>query len=126
VGGYFDAEVIAQAGLRTQSYPSQTPQELRQRIENGGAMLVDVRALTEFQGAHIPGAKHHFLGGLPRAMPHIDGMRPFIVHCQGGGRSAIAASLLQRAGFDVTNMSGGFNAWIQAGLPVARQEAVFV
>jgi hydroxyacylglutathione hydrolase len=39
--------------------------------------------------------------------------------CQGGSRSAIAASLLQAAGFtDVVNMKGGMDAWRESGLEV--------
>lgn len=118
VGGYFDAEAVRQAGLRTQSYPSRTPQELRSSIERGEATLFDTRALTEYRAKHIPGGEHHFLGQLPRELPDIDRSQPIIVQCQGGGRSAIAASLLQRAGVDVINMAGGIKAWQAAGLPV--------
>lgn len=117
VAGYFDAEAVRKAGLRTQSYTSRTAQELRPRIERGEAVLFDTRALTEFQAERIRGAEHHFLGKLPRELEGIDRLKPIIVQCQGGGRSAIAASLLQRAGFDVTNMKGGLNAWLAAGLP---------
>jgi hydroxyacylglutathione hydrolase len=46
------------------------------------------------------------------------------VHCQGGARSAIAASLLQAEGVsDVLNLAGGFNEWRAAGLPVEAQQA---
>ncbi|MBX3449117.1 MAG: MBL fold metallo-hydrolase [Planctomycetaceae bacterium] len=119
VGGYFGV----QAGLRTQSYVSLAPQELQPRIEHGEATLLDVRALTEFQAGHIPGAEHRFLGKLPREIENINRSKPVVVQCQGGGRSAIATSLLQRAGFDVTNMSGGLNAWKAAGLPVVGLQA---
>jgi rhodanese-related sulfurtransferase len=34
-----------------------------------------------------------------------------------GGRSAIAASILQKAGFDVINMNGGYEMWQMSGLP---------
>jgi len=41
-----------------------------------------------------------------------------VVHCKGGYRSSIAASLLRRAGFrDIANLTGGFDAWKTAGLP---------
>jgi rhodanese-related sulfurtransferase len=44
------------------------------------------------------------------------------VHCKGGYRSAVAASLLRRAGFQqVVNVTGGFDAWKAAGLPVAQE-----
>jgi len=40
-----------------------------------------------------------------------------VVHCKGGYRSSIAASLLRRAGFrDIANLIGGFDAWKTSGL----------
>jgi rhodanese-related sulfurtransferase len=48
----------------------------------------------------------------------LDHDRPIAVHCKGGYRSAIAASLIQRAGFEnVMNVIGGFDAWRACGLP---------
>ena len=38
----------------------------------------------------------------------------------------MAASILQRAGFDVVNMQGGYQAWVEAGLPVVRETATAV
>ena len=47
--------------------------------------------------------------------------QPLVTQCQTGGRSAIAASLLRRAGFeDVSNLTGGYGAWELAGLPIER------
>ncbi len=123
VKGFFDAQAVQQAGLRTQSYRSCTPQELQPRIESGEVTLLDVRALTEYQAGHISGAEHRFAGKLLREMEAIDRRKPIVVQCQGGGRSAIAASLLQRAGFEVTNMAGGLHAWSLAGLPLVKSAA---
>lgn len=118
VCGYFDAAAVQASGLRTESYRSESPQQLRQRIESGEVKLLDVRAETEFQEGHISRSEHRFLGKLLREVDAIDRSQPVVAQCQAGGRSAIATSILQRAGFDVTNMSGGFNAWVAAGLPV--------
>lgn len=120
VCGSFDADAVRAAGLRTESYRSDTPQQLNEQITAGTVKLLDVRAATEFQEGHIAGAEHRFLGKLLREVESIDRSRPVVVHCLAGGRSAIATSILQRAGFDVTNMSGGYNAWLAAGLPVTR------
>ena len=50
--------------------------------------------------------------------------RPVIVHCAGGYRSSIAASLLARAGVrDVSELAGGIAAWDQAHLPVEGASA---
>ena len=121
VGGHFDATAVREAGLSLESYRSATPQQLRPRIEGGEVKLLDVRAFTEFHEGHLPGAEHRFLGKLLRDINGLDKSKPMVAQCLGGGRSAIATSILQRAGFDVTNMQGGFQAWVQAGLPVERE-----
>ncbi|MDA0660526.1 MAG: rhodanese-like domain-containing protein [Planctomycetota bacterium] len=123
VCGSFDASAVSAAGLRTESYRSLPPKQLRNSIERGEVKLLDVRAETEFHEGHIAGAEHHFLGKLLREMETIDRSRPVVAQCQAGGRSGIATSILQRAGFDVTNMLGGFQAWVEARLPVTREHS---
>jgi hydroxyacylglutathione hydrolase len=126
VGGFFDAAAIKADGLRTESYQSATPVELRASIDEGDVTLIDVRAATEFHAEHIAGAEHRFLGTLLRNIDSISNDKPVVVQCLAGGRSAIAASILQRAGFDVINMQGGYQAWVAAGLPVVRETAAAV
>lgn len=121
VRGVFDTAAVKASGLQTESYHSATPEQLRARLGSGEARLLDVRAATEFREAHIPGAEHRFVGKLLREIPTIDRSHPVVVQCLGGGRSAIASSILQRAGFDVTNMSGGYRAWVAANLPVTKE-----
>lgn len=121
VRGAFDATAVQTSGLPMESYRSATPEQLRTHIETGEAKVIDVRAATEFREGHIPGAEHRFLGNLMRDVSSMDRSRPVVVQCLGGGRSAIAASILQRAGFDVTNLSGGYRAWVAANLPVSKE-----
>lgn len=122
VGGYFDAAAVRESGLRAESYSSATPKQLRPGIESGELRLLDVRAATEFQEGHIPGAEHRFLGRLLREIDGISRSQPIVAQCLGGGRSAIATSILQRAGFDVTNMQGGYRAWVDARLPITQND----
>jgi hydroxyacylglutathione hydrolase len=85
--------------------------------------VVDVRGANEWAGGHLPGAVHIPLGYLGDRAGEIPAGRPIVVQCQAGGRSAIAASVLERLGFDnVTNLSGGINAWAAAGLPVEGEQ----
>jgi hydroxyacylglutathione hydrolase len=126
VRGFFDADAVKANGLRTESYRSATPVELRARIEDGDVTLIDVRAATESHAGHIPGAKHRFLGTLLRNIESISKDKPVVTQCLAGGRSAIAASILRRAGFDVINMQGGYQAWVAARLPVAQDTAAAV
>lgn len=114
--GYFDAAAVQRDGLRQQSYPSIPADQLRSIVESGQVQVIDVRASTEYQEGHLQGAEHRFLGGLMRSIGELDRSQQVVVHCLAGGRSAIAASILQRAGFDVINMQGGYRAWLDAGL----------
>lgn len=83
------------------------------------AKVVDVRARSEWDAGHIVGASHRFLGTLVDETRDLPRDEPVAVHCAGGSRSAIAASLLEANGFtNVTNLRGGFGAWKSANLPV--------
>jgi hydroxyacylglutathione hydrolase len=117
VQGYFDIKAADVQKQFTEAYASATPKELAGRIKDGAVQLVDVRAATEFHEGYIENAQNQFLGKLMRELDQIDKSKPIVVQCLAGGRSAIGASILQRAGFDVTNMTGGYKAWIESGLP---------
>lgn len=84
--------------------------------------VIDVRRRAEWDEGHISGAVHWYLGDLLNLTRDLPRDTPLAVHCQGGTRSAIAASLLQAQGFtNVANMTGGYEAWLAAGLPVASE-----
>jgi hydroxyacylglutathione hydrolase len=86
--------------------------------EAGHIQIVDVRRQAEFDEAHIHGAKLLPLNKLESMLAQLNRDQPVAVHCKGGYRSAIAASLVQRAGFEnVLNVIGGFDAWRACGLP---------
>ena len=86
-----------------------------------GGVILDVRSQAEWDAGHIPGAEHVPLGSLPDRLDALRADRPIVVHCQGGGRSAVAASLLAASGVkDVANLAGGFAEWSSTGLPVER------
>jgi hydroxyacylglutathione hydrolase len=123
IGGYFDPAKVTQADLRTESFGSATPDELKDRIAGGQVSLIDVRRETEWAEGHVDVAEHHFLGRLRDSIPNIDKSKPIVTQCRTGKRSAIAASLLQAAGVkDVINMTGGMMQWKQSGLPVVKDE----
>ena len=83
--------------------------------------VIDVRGDAEWREGHIPGATHVFLGDLETTAKDLPRDTPIVAVCQGGTRSAIAASLLRRKGFsDVHNFPGGFDAWKRAGKPVEK------
>jgi hydroxyacylglutathione hydrolase len=122
VRGYFDRAAIANAGLACESYQNSSPTELAPRIEAGEVALIDVRSDAEWHAGRIAQANHEFLGRLPDTVFEISNGKPVVTQCQSGARSAIAASILQAAGVDVINMTGGMSAWKAAGLPFVTSE----
>jgi hydroxyacylglutathione hydrolase len=89
------------------------------RASNGkNPQIIDVRSPDEWSHGHIPGARHIPLASLPDRIGEIDGSRPVVLQCRGGGRSAIATSLLMSRGIsDVSNLIGGYDAWAAQRLP---------
>ena len=123
VGG-FDRNQLQASGLATEVYMSSQPSELASSITNRKVQLLDVRSNEEWQEGHIAQADHCFLGRLPSLLEQFQPDDKLVVQCQLGGRSAIAASVLQAAGFkNVVNMAGGYAAWKAAGLPSVKTEA---
>ncbi|HEY2170472.1 MAG TPA: rhodanese-like domain-containing protein [Candidatus Angelobacter sp.] len=118
--GFLQGGVAAwkQAGFPVADVPQITVQELS-RQWNQNLQVLDVRREAEWQAGHIEGAEWFPLDNFKISAPELDPSAPVAVHCQGGYRSMIACSLLQRAGMEhVMNVIGGFDAWRQAGLPI--------
>ena len=91
----------------------------RRLAERGAPVVIDVRAPGERAQKRIDGTLHVPLTRLLDRMSEIPADRPVLVHCAGGYRSSIAASLLQRAGRkNVSELAGGIAAWEAAGLPL--------
>ena len=89
-----------------------------------GVAVIDVRNQSEWDAGHIPGAHHIQLGSLDARLNEVPRDGVVVVHCQHGGRSAIAASLLAARGFsNIINLQGGYSAWASAGFPVVRDGA---
>ena len=82
-------------------------------------LAIDVRAPSEREQKHIGGTLGIPLNHLVENLETLPKNRPLLVYCAGGYRSSIAASLLQRSGFDpVCEIAGGIAAWEAAKLPL--------
>lgn len=83
-------------------------------------LLIDVRTEAEWRERRIEGAKNIPLSRLPERLAEVEADRRVVTYCESGYRSAIAASLLQRAGLrHVCDLVGGMAAWDSANLPTA-------
>lgn len=127
VAGYFEPPSLdswLEAGQPVQSYQMASPSQVARRILEDDVTVLDVRSQAEWDSGHLPGAKHIMLGYLPQRALEFPPDAPVVVHCETGGRSAIAASILQAQGIPtVINMVGGMREWSASGLPVERNGA---
>jgi len=91
-----------------------TPQHAATLLEQGAALLVDVREVAEHAKERIEGAVHIPLSAFdPRVLPND---KPLVIHCLGGMRAQQAAEHLVSMGFgDVHNLVGGLMGWKKAG-----------
>jgi rhodanese-related sulfurtransferase len=91
------------------------------------SVLVDVREADEFAAGHVPGSVHISRGMLEfrfSGMPALQSRDiKIVLYCKTGGRAALAGAALQDMGYlNIQNMAGGFDAWVAAGLPVAKPD----
>jgi hydroxyacylglutathione hydrolase len=123
--GWFGADAIEawkRAGGALDVTPQMDVHELqRERDSSAKPFVLDVRGASEWDAGHMPGVNHIPLAELPDRIAEVPTDVPVVVHCQGGGRSAIAASLLKKRGVEnVSNLTGGFGEWTKRKLPVEK------
>ncbi|MCI4061145.1 MBL fold metallo-hydrolase [Micromonospora sp. R77] len=114
VGHLRDAET-ALVELAAELTPARrrTATELRDALESADPPVVlDVRNAGEREQGAIAGSLHVPLAELSRRLDEVPADRPVVVHCAGGYRSSVAASVLRTAGRrDVSDLLGGYGAW---------------
>jgi hydroxyacylglutathione hydrolase len=125
VAGSFGLDALGawtHAGRTLAGFGRISARELSDRLDAGTAAVVDVRSRAEWEAGHIPGVVNIPAGEIADRMDELPRGRPLVVHCQGGTRSAIAASLLDARGVGgILDLPGGFTEWEREGLPVERE-----
>ncbi len=116
--GYLNGEIKAwkEAGHETSSVKCVSVTELETLINNCEINLIDVRKPTEYAAEHVEGATNVALDYLSENLSSINKNEKNYLHCAGGYRSLIAASILQSRGYDVVNVEGGFNAIVESSI----------
>ncbi len=97
--------------------------EATQLINRSDALVVDLRSAEDYAKGHILGARNLPLADLERRAGELEKhkSKPLIVHCADGNRAGGGVAALRKLGFgSVSNLSGGYAAWQQAGLPVEK------
>jgi hydroxyacylglutathione hydrolase len=100
------------------------PERLAELLEDDAPPLVlDVRRADEYAAGHIAGSLHIPYGELTRRLDELPRDRALATICKGGKRSGLAASVLQREGFETIHVArGGVGTWRAEGRPVATAE----
>ena len=126
VAGYWRPDIVDAwrgKGREMSTFQRLTSQEVKPIIERNGIFLLDVRTTSEYAEGHIHGSRNIPLGHLTQRMTDIPVDRQTIVHCQSGGRSPIAASLLQAHGHpSVIERKDGMSGWQANQYPVETKE----
>ncbi|WP_053978028.1 MBL fold metallo-hydrolase [Mangrovimonas xylaniphaga] len=117
-GGF---EAWSEAGKETDSLVSISAEELKSRMEKEDLPIFDVRKDGEFTASHIETAHFTPLDFLNDHLAEFPEDQTFYVHCAGGYRSVIAASILKSRGIhNLVDVAGGFAAIKNAGIPVTN------
>jgi glyoxylase-like metal-dependent hydrolase (beta-lactamase superfamily II)/rhodanese-related sulfurtransferase len=111
--GYLDGSFDAwkAAGMEYDTITSITADEFAKRYAENKDVIFDVRKDGEFTSEHVDGAKSAALGNLNNHLSEFPEDKTFYVHCAGGYRSVIAASILKSRGIhNLVEIAGGYEA----------------
>lgn len=99
-------------------------QELVDRVNREGAVVVDLRERKEFDAGHIVGAINIPYASLESRVEELRKFadKPIIVACRMGQHAGAAGTLLRKQGFkNVSRLAGGMAEWLNQNLPVTRK-----
>ena len=106
------------AGKETDSVNRISPQQFSATVKIGADEVIDVRKETEYEAEHVEEAYSKPLAYINNWIKEINPAKHFYLHCAGGYRSMMAASILQARGFrNFTEVEGGFNEIAKTDVP---------
>lgn len=110
--GWFDPADLASYAAPLATTEQYTVEQAANAIESDtNLQVLDVRRAVEFEAGHLPGAINSAHTRIAANLDSIPKDKRLLVQCLSGCRSARTASFLQRKGYDVINLQGGFTAW---------------
>ena len=114
-GGF---ETWENAGKETDSVKRINAETFEKEVKIGESKVIDIRKESEYEAEHLEEAYLRPLANINNWIETIDPKEHFYLHCGGGYRSMIAASILQARGFrNFTEIEGGFAAIAKTSLP---------
>ncbi|WP_292949227.1 MBL fold metallo-hydrolase [Olleya sp. UBA1516] len=118
--GYLEGsfEAWKSAGMDYDTLTSISAEEFAKRYEDNKDVVFDVRKDGEFTAEHVDGAKHTALDNINSHLSEFPEDKPFYIHCAGGYRSVIAASILKSRGIhNLIDVAGGYGAIKKTDIP---------
>lgn len=117
IGGF---EAWKNAGMEVAQIERIQPSEIANFDE---ATVIDMRRFAEYNGGHLAAAVNYPLDFIYESLPKLDKSKQYLVHCKGGYRSMVGASVMRAAGFkNVVDVVGGWDAISKTQLPQAAAE----
>ena len=122
-------ELLEEANAEIKSV---SPEELKQQLDNEEIILVDVRSkdVIEAEGQiegsiHVPRDMLEFHADQRQDNPlrkeELDPEKKIVVYCGVGGQGTLSTKTLQDMGYsDVSNLTGGTKAWVEAGFNLKK------
>ncbi|GAB3007862.1 MBL fold metallo-hydrolase [Niabella terrae] len=108
-----------QSGRQTDSVNRISASDFARRQQEQPAPVIDIRKESEFEPEHVKDAENQPLAAINDWIRGLDPKEHFFVHCAGGYRSMIAASILQARGYrNFSEVEGGFGSIKSTGLPL--------
>lgn len=123
--GYLEGgfEAWKAAGEDVDTIEEITAEELTAKFDKEGMNVLDVRKASEFNAQHVIGAQNFPLDFINQNMSEVDRDKKYFLHCAGGYRSMITASILKSRGFEqIVNIKGGYKALVETDLPMTEFE----
>lgn len=111
--GYLKGGVEAwkEAGFEIDTIESVSPTVVAEAMQKGEANILDVRKVSEYNAEHIKGVENAPLDYINDSMLKVDKNKTYFVHCAGGYRSVVFASILRARGYtNLIDVQGGFKA----------------
>ena len=106
------------SGKETDRVNRISAEQFAAEVKMGADKVIDIRKESEYASEHIEDAYSRPLAYINNWVKDINPQEHFYLHCAGGYRSMIAASILQARGYrNFTEIEGGFNAIVKTGIP---------
>jgi len=121
--GYLKGGIAAwkASGKEVSTLESISAETLAQKVKSEPLNILDVRKDGEYEASHLENVQHFALDFINQNMNQIDANKTYYIHCAGGYRSVIAASILKARGFNnLVDIAGGFAAIKQTDLPITQ------